>query len=29
MKISSKTGYNVEEAFNLLLKEIMEYKKLL
>ena len=29
LKVSSKTGYNVEESFNTLIKEIMNYKGIL
>jgi small GTP-binding protein len=29
LKVSSKTGFNVQEAFDILLKEIMEYKNVL
>ena len=29
LRISSKTGFNVEESFNLLIRKIMEYKNIL
>ncbi len=29
LKVSSKTGHNVEESFNILIREIMEYKNVL